>query len=86
MGPRAPDATRASLRDRVLRLLSDLGSLPATDDAPLGLDSLAVVTLHGRLEDELGLRLRAREVTRESFGTLDGLLTLLGRKLEGGAP
>jgi acyl carrier protein len=51
------------------------------EDGRLTLDSFAVINVVEALEDRFGVRLTAREVTRESFATLPALLALLEEKL-----
>jgi acyl carrier protein len=47
---------------------------PESDDAPLALDSLAVVLLVEAIEDRFGLTLGAKDVTPERFGSLGALV------------
>jgi acyl carrier protein len=67
-------------RDRVRALLADFAEVPSTDDVPLVIDSLALVQLVEALEDEGSLRIAAREVTRENFGTIDAIVAFLEAK------
>lgn len=79
----------STVRTRIATLLRELGrELPASwpGDQPLELDSLTVVMLHGRLEEEFAVRIRAREVVPERFGSLDALVTLVASKLGSEVP
>jgi acyl carrier protein len=67
----------ADLRARVRALLAELGDVPASDDAPLELDSLRLVLLVEELEAELGVRVAARDVTPEHFGTISEIAAFL---------
>ena len=67
-------------RDRLRTLVADHADLPEADDAPLVMDSLALVELVEALEDECGVRITAKEVTREHFGSIERLLGFLGTK------
>jgi acyl carrier protein len=67
-------------RERVRALLADFADVPAADDAPLTLDSLALVQLVEALEDEGGIRISAKEVTRENFGSVGAIVAFLETK------
>ncbi len=67
----------ASLRARVRALLAQHGHEPATDDTPLELDSLTVVLLVEALEDQLGVRVAARDVVPDNFETVARLVAYL---------
>ncbi len=67
-------------RERVRALLGDFADVPATDDAPLAIDSLALVQLVEAIEDEGQIRISARDVTRENFGTIDAIVRFLEAK------
>jgi acyl carrier protein len=78
----------SSLRSKLLALLSEVASRSFSgdraDDAPLDLASLDVVILHERIEDDLGIRIPATEVTPEAFDTLGALVALVARHVERG--
>jgi acyl carrier protein len=67
-------------RDRIRALLADFADAPPTDDAPLAIDSLALVQLVEALEDEGSIRIAAKDVTREHFGTIDAIARFLEAK------
>jgi acyl carrier protein len=67
-------------RERVRAILLDLADVPDRDDAPLTMDSLALVQLVEALEDACGVRISARDVTREHFGSIDAILAFLEAK------
>lgn len=69
-----------STRDRVRALLAEVADAPATDAAPLAIDSLALVQLVESLEDALQIRVAAKEVTRENFGSIDAIVAFLETK------
>ena len=74
----------ATIRQQVTAALQALGrQVPADDHAPLDLDSLTIVTLHERLELMFGIRVRAREVTPDVFGSVQGLVRLVRSKIGG---
>lgn len=71
------------MTEKILSLLRGMGR--ATDDPwpggrALELDSLQIVQLHEQLEIAFDRRIKAREVTPDSFGTLDGLCALIRSK------
>ena len=68
------------IRDQVRAILADLADVPVRDDAPLDLDSLTLVQLVEALEDARGVRIAAREVTREHFGSIDAIVRFLEAK------
>jgi acyl carrier protein len=50
------------------------------EETPLDIDSLAIVTLVTEIEASCGIRLRAGDVRRETFGTRAALRALLREK------
>ena len=64
-------------RERLRAILMNFADAPDRDDAPLTMDSLALVQLVEALEDACGIRISAKDVTREHFGSIDALLALL---------
>lgn len=78
----------SELRAEILELLREVDGRPyvdLSDDQALELDSLVIIQLHDRLEQRFDVRIRARELTPESFGTLGGLLALITAKRSAGA-
>ncbi|MCA9588623.1 MAG: acyl carrier protein [Myxococcales bacterium] len=74
------DDTRARVRE----LVSELSGAPATDDAPLELDSLTIVTLIEALEDAFDVRFAARDANEDNFRSVAALAALVDEKR--GAP
>lgn len=71
------------LRDTLLTLLAEAGvslDAGADDRQPLDLESLEVVLLHDALEQRLGIRIHATEVTPDTFGSLASLEALVAAK------
>jgi acyl carrier protein len=64
-------------RERLRAILADLADVPERDDAPLTMDSLALVQLVEALEDAGGIRIAAKDVTREHFGSIDAIVAFL---------
>jgi acyl carrier protein len=71
----------SSVRERIGEILADMGHEAR---GRLDLDSLTMVQLHERLELTFEVRIRAREITEESFETLDGLEALVSSHLGAG--
>ena len=71
----------SSIRSRVVEVLQQMGHQV---HGPLELDSLTIVQLHERLELTFDVRIRARDITPESFDTLEGLAALVSSRLRGG--
>ena len=69
-----------STRDRVRALLAEVADAPATDAAPLTIDSLGLVQLVESLEDAFAMRVAAKEVTRENFGSVDTIVAFVETK------
>jgi acyl carrier protein len=67
-------------RERVRALLADFVDPPARDDAPLAIDSLTLVQLVEALEDAARIRISAKDVTREHFGSIDAIVAFLETK------
>jgi acyl carrier protein len=67
-------------RERMRAILADLTAVPDRDDAPLTMDSLALVQLVEALEDACGIRISAKDVTREHFGSIDAIVAFLESK------
>ena len=65
-------------------LVSELSGAPATDDAPLELDSLTIVTLIEALEDAFDVRFAARDANEDNFRSVAALAALVDEKR--GAP
>jgi acyl carrier protein len=59
--------------DTLRDLVSQHVEPPADPQAPLELDSFALVVLAEALEDRFGIRVRPTEVVPENFGTLASL-------------
>jgi acyl carrier protein len=68
------------LRDQVRQILTELADAPERDDTPLKLDSLTLVQLVEALEDACAIRIGAREVTPESFASIDAIVRFLETK------
>jgi acyl carrier protein len=78
----------SNIRTKLLSLVSEVArplDEAQPDDEPLGLVSLDVVILHERIEDDLGIRIPASEVTPEAFDTLGALVALVARHGGGAA-
>ena len=56
--------------DTVKLLLADHVELPADDEAPLELESLILVMVAEELESRFGLRVGARDLVPENFGSV----------------
>ncbi len=67
-------------RARVREIVSELSGAPATDDAPLELDSLTVVTLIEALEDAFDVRFAARDANEDNFRSVAALAALVDEK------
>lgn len=67
-------------REHVRALLADLADVPVADDAPLVLDSLALVQLVESLEDALEIRIAAKDVTPANFGSVAAIVAFLESK------
>jgi acyl carrier protein len=67
-------------RESVRAILADLADVPERDDAPLTMDSLALVQLVEALEDACAIRISAMDVTREHFGSIDAIVAFLEAK------
>jgi acyl carrier protein len=67
-------------RARVRELVSELSEAPASDDAPLDLDSLTVVTLIEALEDAFEVRFAARDANEDNFRSIAALAALIDHK------
>ncbi|MGH8092526.1 MAG: acyl carrier protein [Chthoniobacterales bacterium] len=58
---------------------------PVTDpDAPLQIDSLALIRLVSFMESDLGIQIQDDELLAENFATLRALDVLIASKLPGG--
>lgn len=66
--------------DRVRALVASLHPVPDDTAAPLDLDSLTTVMLVEALEDRLAIRVAARDVVPENFGTLEAVAAFVERK------
>jgi acyl carrier protein len=82
----APEAQ--DVPERVERILSHLLARPVSRDEDgdrplreLGLSSLRMIQLLGEIESVFGVRVLDAEVAAANFGTLDALVSFLGRKL-----
>lgn len=70
----------SSIRSRIVEVLQQMGHQA---DGPLDLDSLTIVQLHERLELTFDVRIRARDITPQSFDTVEGLSALVSSRLPG---
>jgi acyl carrier protein len=68
-----------SRHDEVRAIVEEFGEVK--DDGALALDSFAVINVVEAIEDRLGVRFAASEVTRERFATLDALARFVEEKL-----
>lgn len=73
--------TREELRARVRALVAEHADVPDDDDAPLALESFVVVVIAEELEPRFGVRVSAREVVKENFGSIARLVDYVARKL-----
>jgi acyl carrier protein len=80
------------MTDTLARTVADVLGVPATDvlsadslfDLP-GFDSIAIVSVLERLEDDLGVEVPAEEIVPEAFESLTALRSLLDAALPEGA-
>lgn len=68
--------------ERVRAVIAGLHPVPEDPAAPLEMDSLTTVMLVEALEDELGIRVTARDVIPENFASLAALAAYVDRKRE----
>ena len=59
-----------STLDTVRELVAEHADLPALDDDPLQVESFVLVVVAEALEERFGIRVKAREMRPENFGTL----------------
>ncbi|HUS67313.1 MAG TPA: hypothetical protein VMZ28_22400 [Kofleriaceae bacterium] len=69
-----------TLRAEVRALVSEHVALSEDDEAPLVLESFVLVVLAEDLEARFSIRVAAREVVPEHFGTLARLIAYVDRK------
>ncbi|MEV6445511.1 acyl carrier protein [Amycolatopsis sp. NPDC051716] len=80
------------MTDTLARTVADVLGVPATDvlsadslfDLP-GFDSIAIVSVLERLEDDLGVEVPAERIVPEAFESLPALRSLLAAALPEGA-
>ena len=72
---------------KVRALLSELAQAPASDDAPLEVESVVLVQLAEALEDTFGFRLSPLDLVPENFETLRRIAAFVdGRLANAGGP
>ena len=59
-----------STLETVRAIVADHADLPARDDEPLQVESFVLVVVAEALEERFGIRVKAREMRPENFGTL----------------
>jgi acyl carrier protein len=64
---------------KVRELLALHLEVPASDDAPLELNSFVVVDLVEALEDAFGIQITAAQVTPENFGSVARIAAMVGK-------
>jgi acyl carrier protein len=69
-----------SLRAQVRAVISEHVALPEDDEAPLVLESFVLVLLAEELEARFTIRVAAREVIPDHFGTVARLIAYVERK------
>ncbi|MCA1826471.1 MAG: acyl carrier protein [Myxococcales bacterium] len=59
-----------STLDTVREIVAEHADLPGRDDDPLQVESFVLVVVAEALEDRFGIRVAAREMRPENFGTI----------------
>ncbi len=67
--------------DKVRQIVAELGDGPPTDETLRGLDSIVLVELVVRIEDEFGLEVADTSLVDAVFDSLDNLCALVVREL-----
>ena len=72
--------TSIDVRPKILELVGAYCTIPATDDAPLDVDSLSLIQLVEELEIAFDLRVLPSEASPENFGSVARILAFVGAK------
>jgi acyl carrier protein len=68
-----------SLRENIRELVGALAPVPDSDEAPLELSSLDLVTLAETLEGHFSFRVFAKDLSEENFGSVRSLCDFVQR-------
>ncbi|MBL9037006.1 MAG: acyl carrier protein [Archangium sp.] len=68
------------MRETIRALVAEHRAAPDDDAAPIGLESLELVMLTERLEDEFGIQVKATEVVPKNFDSIGGLVAFVQLK------
>jgi acyl carrier protein len=70
------------MNDVVRSLLEEHADIPADDEAPLEVESFVLVVVAEALEEKFGIRVSAREMRPENFGSVARIAAYVQGKLK----
>lgn len=66
--------------DAIRKLLEEHAEVPADDEAPLEVESFVLVVVAEALEEKFGIRVAAKEMRPENFGSVARIAAYVERK------